>query len=244
MKSGVAAFLAAVILCAANSALGIRFPANLSGNRNVRSDRSLKIALFAMGNFWRSEAVFGCLDGVQRTSVGYAGGSATDPEYRKLRDHAECVQIVYDPQIITFHQLLDAFWSNHDSTQVFGQGPDVGNEYSRSIIFTNSTVESRLATASKEFQQSRSKDRVVTTQIQRLGAFYPAEPHHQKFELRRNPFYLLLLGNMSDEELVTSSLAAKLNGYAADLCPLRTQRKIDAKIEAIRRKGWPLLTDI
>ncbi|GFP78802.1 peptide methionine sulfoxide reductase a5 [Phtheirospermum japonicum] len=120
-------------------------------------------------------------------------------------------------------------------SQVFGQGPDVGNQY-RSIIFTNGTEESRFAAISKEREQTRSKNSVVTTQIQQLGTFFPAEPEHQKFELKRSPFLLQLIGNLPEEELERSNLATKLNGYAAELCPSRMQRQIDAKINDIIRK--------
>ncbi|XP_021305336.1 peptide methionine sulfoxide reductase A5 isoform X2 [Sorghum bicolor] len=86
-------------------------------------------AVFALGSFWRSEAAFGCLPGVIRTSVGYAGGSKANPEYRNLADHAECVKVEYDPRLIHYRQLLDVFWASHDPREVFGQGPDVGNQY-------------------------------------------------------------------------------------------------------------------
>ncbi|KAL1812526.1 hypothetical protein DCAR_0624760 [Daucus carota subsp. sativus] len=221
--------------------LGIRIPDRIQ--KDPKDEVVVKTAVFGLGSFWRSESVFGCLDGVVRTAVGYAGGSKTNPEYRSLGDHAECVKIEYDPRVINFRQLLEVFWSNHDSRQVFGQGPDVGNQY-RSIIFTNGTEESRLATLSKEREQNRLKSSIVTTQIQPLGPFYPAESDHQKFELKRNHFLLQLIGNLPEEELQSSSLAAKLNSYAAELCPWRTQKRLDAKINDIVRKGWPILQDL
>ncbi|KAL2552708.1 Peptide methionine sulfoxide reductase A5 [Forsythia ovata] len=239
----ISIFLLIIISLAPNSTLSIRFPDQISEIPKETSNQPLKTAIFALGSFWRSEAVFGCLDGVVRTTAGYAGGSKANPEYRSLGDHAESVQIEYDPRSISFRQLLEVFWTNHDSRQVFGQGPDVGNQY-RSIIFTNGTEESRLAALSKEREQTRSKNSVVTTQIQQLGTFYPAEPEHQKFELKRNPFLLQLIGNLPTEELERSSLAAKLNGYAAELCPPRMQRHIDARINDILRKGWPILRDL
>ncbi|CAD5190357.1 peptide methionine sulfoxide reductase A5-like [Musa acuminata AAA Group] len=226
----------------ANQAVGIRFPDRIP-ELTPTSQRPLRTAVFALGSFWRSEAVFGCLPGVVRTSVGYAAGSKTNPEYRNLGDHAECVRVEYDPKLIQFKQLLDVFWSSHDSRQVFGQGPDVGDQY-RSIIFTNQTQEARLAAVSKEREQAKSRSSLVTTEIQQLGVFYPAEAEHQKFELKRNRFLLQLIGNMPDEELMTSSLAAKLNGYAAELCPTIIQRKIDAKIDEIVKNGWPVLREI
>nr|CAD1830153.1 unnamed protein product [Ananas comosus var. bracteatus] len=206
--------------CGLDPALALRISDQVldpSARQQLPPTQPLRSAVFALGSFWRSEATFGCVPGVVRTSVGYASGSKPNPEYRNLGDHAECVKVEYDPKIIQFKQLLDVFWASHDSRQVFGQGPDVGRQY-RSIIFTNGTIEARLASFSKEREQAKSRNTIVTTEIQPLGIFYPAEPEHQKFELKRNKFLLQLMGNMPDEELISSSLAAKLNGYVAELC--------------------------
>ncbi|KAK8545282.1 hypothetical protein V6N12_026119 [Hibiscus sabdariffa] len=210
--------LASLSIFCTDKAFSIRIPDRASNTPGELSDQSLKTAVFALGSFWRSEAVFGCLNGVVRTTAGYAGGSKVNPEYRSLGDHAE-------------------------SVMVFGQGPDVGNQY-RSIIFTNGTEEARLATMSQEREQAKSRTSIVTTQIQQLQSFYPAEPEHQKFELKRHPLLLQLIGNLPEEELEISTLAAKLNGYAAELCPQRIQKQINAKINEIIRRGWPVLTDV
>ncbi|XP_073044751.1 peptide methionine sulfoxide reductase A5 [Primulina eburnea] len=239
----VSVHLLAIILLSISSVLSIRFPDRVPANPTEGSDLPLRTAVFALGSFWRSEASFGCLHGVVHTAAGYCGGSKSNPEYRSLGDHAECVQIEYDQRVITFRQLLEVFWASHDSRQVFGQGPDVGNQY-RSIIFANGTEESRLAAFSKEKEQTRSKNSVVTTQIQQLGTFYRAEAEHQKFELKLNPFLLQLIGNLPEEELEMSVLATKLNGYAAELCPPRIQKQIDSKISEIVRRGWPILREI
>ncbi|KAJ4827468.1 Peptide methionine sulfoxide reductase A5 [Turnera subulata] len=233
------------ILFLPDNSLCIRLPDPISNSAavEVSPDPPLKTAVFALGSFWRSEAVFGCLNGVVRTTVGYAGGSKSNPEYRSLGDHAESVQVEYNPRLISYNQLLEVFWSSHDCRQVFGQGPDVGTQY-RSIIFTNGTQESRMAAVSKEKEQLRSRSSVVTTQIQPIGTFYPAEHDHQKFELKQNPFLLQLMGNLPEEELQRSTLAAKLNGYAAELCPLKAQRQINSKINDIVKKGWPVLRDV
>ncbi|OAY57520.1 hypothetical protein MANES_02G103100v8 [Manihot esculenta] len=221
--------LALLAISVANQALGIRIADPISDPSRDASDQALKIAVFALGSFWRSEAVFGCVNGVIRTTAGYSGGSKSNPEYRSLGDHAESVQVEYDPRVISFRRLLEVFWSSHDS---------------RSIIFTNGTEEARLAAVSKEKEQLRSRISIVTTQIQQLVAFYPAEPEHQKFELKRRPFLLQLMGNLPEDELERSSLAAKLNGYAAELCPPKIRNQIDAKINQIVRKGWPVLKDV
>ncbi|KAF7809671.1 peptide methionine sulfoxide reductase A5 [Senna tora] len=233
-----------LIVFISDKALCIRYPDRIPETaRDLSDQQHLKTAVFALGSFWRSEAIFGCLPGVVRTTVGYAGGSKTKPEYRNVKDHAESVQVEYNPRLISFKELLDVFWSSHDPRQVFGQGPDVGNQY-RSIIFTNGTEESRLAAVSKEKEQTRSRSSVVTTQIQQLGTFYPAEPEHQKFELKQNSFLLHLLGSLPEEELERSNLATKLNGYAAELCPPNIQKHIDTRINEITKRGWPLLKDL
>ncbi|KAI3861498.1 hypothetical protein MKW98_000450 [Papaver atlanticum] len=241
---GLVMILLSLSLMSNNGVLSIRLPDRISEvAKESTVNQPLKTAVFALGSFWRSESLFGCLNGVVRTTVGYAGGAKTNPEFRSLGDHAESVQIEYDPRSISFKQLLDVFWSSHDSRQVFGQGPDVGNQY-RSMIFTSGPEEARFASVSKEREQTKSRSSIVTTQIQQLGTFYPAEPEHQKFELKRNHFLLQLIGNLPEEELEKSSLAARLNGYAAELCPPRIQRQIDSKIDDILRKGWPILREV
>ncbi|CAL5045621.1 unnamed protein product [Urochloa decumbens] len=242
--AGVAAILVALVLLV-SGASGARLPARGAAVRGAALPRggAPATAVFALGSFWRSEAAFGCLPGVIRTSVGYAGGSKANPEYRNLADHAECVKVEYDPRRIHYKQLLDVFWASHDPREVFGQGPDVGNQY-RSVIFTNGTIEARLAALSKEKEQAKDRSSVITTQIQPLGVFHPAEPEHQKFELKRKPFLLQLIGNLPEEELLTSTLAAKLNAYAAELCPATTQKKISSKIDEVAKKGWPILREI
>ncbi|PRQ44855.1 putative peptide-methionine (S)-S-oxide reductase [Rosa chinensis] len=245
--SRVLTTLVLMTILAADKRVCIRIPDQITETTRLgihpTTSPPLKSAVFALGCFWRSEAVFGCLNGVLQTTVGYAGGSKTNPEYRSLGDHAESVQVVYDERLISFRQLLEVFWSSHDYRQVFGQGPDVGNQY-RSIIFTNGTEESRLASVSKGREQTKSKSSIVTAQIQPLGTFYPAEPEHQKFELKRRPVLLQLMGNLPEEELERSHLAAKLNSYAAELCPPNIQKKIDVKITEIIKKGWPILSDL
>ncbi|KAK1297443.1 Peptide methionine sulfoxide reductase A5 [Acorus calamus] len=244
MKAELLVFpVLALIALFADPSSSIRLPDRTPAFTASDDRRPLKTAVFALGCFWRSEAVFGCLPGVVRTTVGYSGGSALNPTYKRIRDHAEVVQVEYDPKIVQFRQLLDVFWTSHDPTEVFGQGPDVGDRY-RSIIFTNGTGETRMAAVSKEKQQAKIRSNIVTTQIQELGMFYAAETEHQKFELKHNPQLFQLLGFMPAEELQRSSLAMKLNSYAAELCPPDVQSRIDAKINNILDKEWPVLKDI
>ncbi|XP_057858574.1 peptide methionine sulfoxide reductase A5 isoform X2 [Cryptomeria japonica] len=228
-------------LCVVKETLGIRLfegGGNLGNKGSEVKDQQYKITVFALGSFWRGEAAFGCVPGVIRTTAGYSGGTKLNPEYRLLGDHAEAVQVEYDPKLIRYEQLLNVFWSNHDATQVFGQGPDVGDQY-RSIIFTSGNDEAKLAALSKEREQTKIRDNLVTTQIQEFETFYPAEPEHQKFELRQNSLLLQLIGMMPEEEFARSSMATKLNSYAAGMCAPSIRKTIDAKVNDIL-KSWPL----
>ncbi|KAK4393841.1 Peptide methionine sulfoxide reductase A5 [Sesamum angolense] len=216
MKLAASVLLVTIIISwAASPALSIRFPDRISGNVNGLSDQPLRTAVFALGSFWRSEAAFGCLDGVVRTAAGYAGGSRPNPEYRSLGDHAECVQIEYNPGLLVSEIYLMSFGLVMILGKYLGK---VGCSQQRKGA---NTVKDQCC------HHSNSTARRVLS----------AEPEHQKFELKRNPFLLQLIGNLPEEELEQSALATKLNGYAAELCPPRMQRQIDAKIDDIIRKG-------
>ncbi|MBC6403655.1 MAG: peptide-methionine (S)-S-oxide reductase MsrA [Hyphomonadaceae bacterium] len=148
--------------------------------------------LFGMGCFWGAERIFWGLNGVHVTSVGYAGGSHDNPDYRLVctgrTGHAEVVHVVYDPPVITFEELLKVFFENHDPTQGNRQGNDIGTQY-RSVIYTY-TDEQRLAakTACVRYESAYRKKGYgpITTEIKMAGNYYPAEDYHQQY-LARNP---------------------------------------------------------
>ena len=145
-------------------------------------------ALFGMGCFWGVERIFWKLDGVYVTSVGYAGGTDTDPDYKKVctgrTGHAEVMHVVYDPTVITYDQLLKVFFENHDPTQGNRQGNDVGTQY-RSAIYTYSDEQREKAVAAKARYQE-AYGRPVTTEIADVPTYYPAEDYHQQY-LAKNP---------------------------------------------------------
>lgn len=154
---------------------------------------SYETAYFAMGCFWGVERLFWQQAGVYSTSVGYAGGTTTNPTYDDvcsgLTQHTEVVRVVFDPRVITYKQLLTLFWQNHDPAQGMRQGADVGSQY-RSAIYTVSESQYQQAVASKErFQQAMSAEqdnRTITTEIGEMGPFYFAEDYHQQY-LAKNP---------------------------------------------------------
>jgi peptide-methionine (S)-S-oxide reductase len=144
-------------------------------------------ATFGAGCFWGVEAAFRRLDGVTATAVGYAGGRTDDPSYREVcshtTGHAEVVEVTYDPERITYEQLLATFWAEHDPTQLNRQGPDVGDQY-RSVIFVHDEEQRRAAEDSRERVQARISRPVVTV-IEDAPTFWPAEDYHQQYLEKR-----------------------------------------------------------
>jgi peptide-methionine (S)-S-oxide reductase len=144
-----------------------------------------KQATFAAGCFWGVEAAFAKIPGVISTSVGYTGGHLEKPAYRQVctgrTGHAEAVQVNFDPDRVSYAELLDAFWSSHDPTTVDRQGPDVGPQY-RSAIFFHYHEQEETATASmKEVDDAKVFRRKIVTQIVPAATFYPAEDYHQSY---------------------------------------------------------------
>ena len=151
-----------------------------------------EVADFAFGCFWGAEKVFWELPGVIVTAVGYQGGTTPNPTYKEVcsgrTGHAESVRVVYDPKRISYEQLLRAFWEDHDPTQGFRQGNDVGTQY-RSAIYTHSDAQQAAAEASRDaYQRELAKAGYgeITTEILPAPEFYFAEDYHQQY-LDANP---------------------------------------------------------
>ncbi len=144
---------------------------------------STQTATFAAGCFWGVEAAFRQLPGVLEAVSGYTGGHVGNPTYRQVcghdTGHAEAVEVTFDPQRISYDQLLDAFWQIHDPTQLNRQGPDVGDQY-RSAIFTHSPEQEQAAIASRDREQQKLARRIVT-EIVPATRFWPAEEYHQRY---------------------------------------------------------------
>ncbi|MBQ32139.1 MAG: peptide-methionine (S)-S-oxide reductase [Deltaproteobacteria bacterium] len=138
------------------------------------------------GCFWCLEAVFECQSGVKSVTSGYAGGAVSDPSYEAVctgkTGHAEVIQVEYDPETITYGELLDLFWCCHDPTTLNRQGADVGTQY-RSIILCHDDKQQAEAVRSKAAAASDFADPLVT-EISPLTEFYPAELHHQGYYQR------------------------------------------------------------
>jgi len=146
-------------------------------------------ATFGAGCFWGVEENFRNLKGVLSTAAGYAGGTKENPTYEDVcsdkTGHAEVVQVEFDPSQISYDNLLDVFWSNHNPTTLNRQGPDVGTQY-RSVIFYHSPEQKLAAEASREKLNSTGRFRQkVVTQIEPAPRFWRAEEYHQRYLQKR-----------------------------------------------------------
>lgn len=143
-----------------------------------------QLAAFSMGCFWNSEHVFRAVKGVVATAVGYTGGTVDDPTYEMVcthtTGHAETVLVEFDPKVVTYKQLLNDFWINHDPTTVDREGPDEGTNY-RSAIWTFSPEQMKEALASKKEDQAKERAPIIT-QISPIGKFWKAETYHQQYD--------------------------------------------------------------
>jgi peptide-methionine (S)-S-oxide reductase len=148
--------------------------------------KSIKLkATFGAGCFWHVDDIFSKTNGVSSTKVGYIGGQLPNPTYEEVctdkTGHAEAVQVEYDPNEISFEDLLDVFWKNHNPTTLNRQGPDVGIQY-RSAIFYHDEKQKETAENSKQtLNSSGIFDNPIITQIVPAPTFYEAEEYHQKY---------------------------------------------------------------
>jgi peptide-methionine (S)-S-oxide reductase len=148
---------------------------------------NLQTAVVGMGCFWGAERVFWKAEGVYTTAVGYAGGYTPNPTYEETcsgkTGHTEAVLVVFDPEQITYEEILKLFWENHDPTQGMRQGNDVGTQY-RSAIYTTSPEQAAIVEASRSVFQERLLEAghgQISTEIAELGEFYYAEDYHQQY---------------------------------------------------------------
>lgn len=145
-------------------------------------------ATFGGGCFWGVEVAFRNVPGVTDTAVGYMGGTVANPTYEQVctdrTGHAEVVQVEYDPDELSYEQLLDTFWEVHDPTQRNRQGPDVGTQY-RSAVFFHTPEQQEQALASKARIQAQQADPVVT-EIVPASDFWRAEEYHQQYLVKRD----------------------------------------------------------
>lgn len=174
----------------------------------------LEHATLGGGCFWCLEAVYQDVAGVERVVSGYAGGHAPHPSYKAVcagtTGHAEVIQITYDPDVISYEDLLDIFWHIHDPTTLNRQGNDVGPQY-RSIILTHNEAQQQMAAQSlAETDASDLYAHPIVTEVVPLDIFYPAEDYHQNY-FNDNPYqpYCMMVVNPKVQKF-RKSFQAKL----------------------------------
>lgn len=157
-------------------------------------------ATLANGCFWCTEAIFEQLQGVISAVSGYTGGTVSHPSYEAVctgeTGHAECLQIVYDPSVISFDALLEVFWQTHDPTTLNRQGNDVGTQYRSGIFYHNEEQRSKAEKYKGELDRSGAYDRPIVTEITPFTVFYPAEDYHQQYFERKgneNPYCQMVI---------------------------------------------------
>ncbi|XP_076259498.1 methionine sulfoxide reductase A isoform X4 [Rhynchophorus ferrugineus] len=187
-----------------------------------------KKATFGMGCFWANDALFGAQKGVLRTRVGYSGGTTPNPVYKSMGDHTEVIEIDYDPNIISYHDLLKLFWNNHE----YGLTTVIKRQY-MSLILYHDEDQKRIAEIEIKIEAGKRNEKLLT-ELAPAGPFYPAEDYHQKYRLQKHGWIAEEL-NLTPELLQTSEVAAKLNGYIAGVGTVEEFEK-DVKRLAIPEK--------
>jgi peptide-methionine (S)-S-oxide reductase len=145
----------------------------------------MRTAIFGAGCFWGVEDAFRRVNGVVSTAVGYSGGSLKDPTYEDVcsgqTGHAEVVRVEYDPEIVSYEDLLEVFWNSHDPTTLNRQGPDIGSQY-RSVIFAEDESQRASALHSKAKLEAAGRfRRPIVTEVVGPAPFYRAEEYHQQY---------------------------------------------------------------
>ena len=153
----------------------------------MSENKNIEIATFANGCFWCTEAVFQQLNGVEKVTSGYSGGFVKNPTYEEVCDqktgHAECLNIEYDANKISFDELLKVFWKTHDPTTPNRQGNDIGTQYRSVIFYHNAEQKEKAEKYKKELNESGVFDKSIVTAIEPFTVFYPAENYHTNYYL-------------------------------------------------------------
>jgi peptide methionine sulfoxide reductase msrA/msrB len=174
---------------------------------NKMNEVEIETATFALGCFWGPDASFGALEGVVRTRVGYAGGKKLNPTYKMIGDHTETIEIDYDPNVISYQELIEIFFASHNK---------YSNPYSKqyaSLILYQNQEQKEIALKNKQSLENES-GRKIQTVIKELDRFYSAEDYHQKFRLQeQKAFKNYYLNKMTMQEFINSPAVTKANGY-------------------------------
>lgn len=159
-------------------------------NEKKTMSGNTETAIFASGCFWCTEAVFEELRGVENVESGYIGGEIKDPTYEEVcagtTGHAEATRIMYNPDVISFDELLEVFWKTHDPTTLNRQGNDVGTQYRSGIFYVNDNQKEIATDYKKKLEEAGIYDSPIVTEITEASKFYVAEKYHQDY-YEQNP---------------------------------------------------------
>lgn len=176
-------FLTVLLLSAAGM---VYSQASKNASKSMTANANgLQVATFGNGCFWCTEAIFQNIDGVTKVESGYSGGKVKNPTYKEvcsgLTGHAEVIQLTYDPNKVSFDELLEVFWQTHDPTTLNRQGADEGTQY-RSAVFYHNAEQKQLAESyKKKLDAAGAFDNPIVTEITPFSAFYKAEDYHQNY---------------------------------------------------------------
>jgi peptide-methionine (S)-S-oxide reductase len=152
--------------------------------------KKAEIATLAGGCFWCIEAVFSIVKGVEKVVPGYTGGYLSDPTYEQVSTgatgHAEAAQIIFNPEAISYKEILEIFFATHNPATLNQQGPDVGTQYRSAIFYQNEQQKKTAIQVIDELNREGIWDKPMVTQVEPLKAFYPAESYHKDY-YKRNP---------------------------------------------------------
>ena len=155
----------------------------------MASDTENKKAVFAAGCFWGVESTFQQMNGVKSTTVGYIGGKVKNPSYELvctgITGHAEAVEVVYNPNEVTFEKLVDTFFELHDPTTLNRQGPDIGTQYRSAAYFSNNDEKQIIESKINALNESGKFSSKVVTEVEPILDFYDAEEYHQDYYKKR-----------------------------------------------------------
>lgn len=179
---------------------------------NLQSTRTER-AILGMGCFWGPDSRFGSLPGVISTRVGFAGGTTEEPTYRQMGDHTETVEIIFDPERLRYEELLRTFWRSHDAVK---DRTYKERQYISLLVYD--TEEQRRKAEQVRGEEELLNGRKIQTELQPFRAFYPAEDHHQKYNLKRFKRATETVRNLflTMEDFQASTIAARLNGFVRE----------------------------
>ena len=203
-KSMLTIFILTLLSC--NLTSGKKVENKLFADK-TESMNQLELATFGNGCFWCTEAIFEQLKGVSKVESGYAGGEVKNPSYKEVCNgttgHAEVIRLTYDPQVISFRELLDVFFDTHDPTTLNRQGADVGTQYRSAIFYHNDEQKADAEQMIADLKKEKVFDDAIVTEVTAINNYYVAETYHQDYyNNNKNQGYCRMVINPKLEKFV------------------------------------------